>query len=127
MRLGRAFVAEAGLTGAEADALAAKPLRASLLLAIVAVRKPSEKVAGWEQDAVAAGVSHILSLLLHDAGWGVMWRSGHYTRSRAVHAMHELQDNERLLGWLYVGGVPEGAREGRRTSIDPEQFLTTLS
>ena len=125
-RLGRAFVKDAKASGSEAEKLAAKPLRSSLLLAIVSVRTKSEKVPGWEQDAVASGVAHILSLLLHDAGWGVMWRTGHHTRSKAVHAMHGLAKNERLLGWLYVGGIPADTKEGHRKSVDPERFLTTL-
>jgi nitroreductase len=125
-RLGEAFVKDAGVTGAEAEKLAAKPLRSSLLLAIVAVRTKNEKVPGWEQDAVAAGVAHLLSLLLHDAGWGVMWRTGHHTRSKAVHRMHGLAKNERLLGWLYVGGVPDDGKEGHRTTLDAERFLSTL-
>ncbi|MGN7798107.1 nitroreductase family protein [Leifsonia sp. 22587] len=125
-RLGDAFVRDAKATGHEAEKLAAKPLRSSLLLAIVAVRTKSEKVPGWEQDAVASGVAHILSLLLHDAGWGVMWRTGHHTRSKAVHRMHGLAKNERLLGWLYVGGIPADSKEGHRTSLDPSRFLSVL-
>ncbi|WP_158865313.1 nitroreductase family protein [Leifsonia sp. AG29] len=126
MRLGAAFVKAAGVSGEEADKLAAKPLRSSLLIAIVSVRTKSDKVPGWEQDAVASGVAHVLSLLLHDAGWGVMWRSGHQTRSKAVHRMHGLADNERLLGWLYVGGVPEDSREGHRKTVDAARFLSVL-
>lgn len=126
-RLGEAFAKDAGVSGKDAEKLAAKPLRASLLLAIVSVRTKSDKVAGWEQDAVASGVAHILSLLLHDAGWGVIWRTGHHTRSKAVHRMHGLKKNERLLGWLYVGGIPEGSKEGHRKSVDPERYLTTLT
>lgn len=126
VRLGRAFVKDAGLTGDAAEKLAAKPLRSSLLLAIVSVRTTSEKVPGWEQDAVAVGVAHLLSLLLHDAGWGVIWRTGGHTRSKAVHTMHGLASHERLLGWLYVGGVPVDSKEGHRTPIDPERFLSTL-
>ena len=125
-RLGDAFVADAKATGSDAAKLAAKPLRSSLLLAIVSVRSKSEKVPGWEQDAVASGVAHILSLLLHDAGWGVMWRTGHHTRSKAVHRMHGLAKNERLLGWLYVGGIPADSKEGHRTLLDPKRFLSTL-
>lgn len=126
LRLGRAFVKDAQATGSAAEKLAAKPLRASLLLAIVSVRTKSEKVPGWEQDAVASGVAHLLSLLLHDAGWGVLWRTGHHTRSKAVHRMHGLAKNERLLGWLYVGGIPADSKEGHRTTVDPERFLTVL-
>ncbi len=125
-RLGAAFVKDAGAHGPDAEKLAAKPLRAPLLLAIVSVRHRSDKVPGWEQDAVAAGVAHTLSLLLHEAGWGVFWRTGTHTRSKAVHKAHGLARNERLLGWLYVGGVPEDSREGHRTSIDAERYLTAL-
>ncbi|HEV7183227.1 MAG TPA: nitroreductase family protein [Leifsonia sp.] len=125
-RLGDAFVKDARASGDDAEKLAAKPLRSSLLLAIVSARSKNEGVPGWEQDAVASGVAHVLSLLLHDAGWGVMWRTGHHTRSKAVHKMHGLTKNERLLGWLYVGGIPGGTKEGHRKSINPRRFLTTL-
>ncbi|RZI92527.1 MAG: nitroreductase, partial [Microbacterium sp.] len=65
-----------------------KPLRAPLLIAVVASYRKSDKVPRWEQEAVASGVAHILSLLLDEAGWGVIWRTGHYTRSAAVAAAH---------------------------------------
>jgi nitroreductase len=125
-RLGAAFVAASGLEGAHAERLRAKPLRASLLLAIVAVHKPSVKVRDWEQDAAAAGVAHLLALLLDDAGWGVMWRTGGHTRSAAVRELHGLADNEELLGWLYVGGRPAEPRPDARARIDPADFLTVL-
>ncbi|HEY2644084.1 MAG TPA: nitroreductase family protein [Galbitalea sp.] len=125
-RLGAAFVEESGLTGTDAERLAAKPLRASLLLAVVAVHKQSFKVHDWEQDAAAAGVAHLLALLLDDAGWGVMWRSGGHTRSAAVRRLHRLADNEELLGWLYVGGKTESSKPDARASIDPSEYLTVL-
>jgi nitroreductase len=125
-RLGAAFVEESGLTDEDADRLAAKPLRASLLLAIVAVHKPSFKVHDWEQDAAAAGVAHLLTLLLDDAGWGVMWRSGGHTRSEAVRRMHSLADNEVLLGWLYVGGKPETTKPDARQDFDVASLISSL-
>jgi len=125
-RLGDALVAASGHTADEAARTAAKPLRAELLIALVISRRESEKVADWEQDAAAAGVAHALSLLLADAGWGVMWRTGPHTRSAPVRRMHELADNEELLGWLYVGGVPPDAKPGVRLPIEPAEFLTVL-
>ncbi|WP_157157048.1 nitroreductase family protein [Diaminobutyricimonas sp. LJ205] len=124
-RLGVALAAAAGLEGSAAEKLAAKPLRAPLLIAIVACRKPSHKVPHWEQDATAAGVGHLLSLLLDDAGWGVIWRTGGHTRSKQVRKMHHLAENEELLGWLYVGGMPEPGNVPRR-GIDPEEFISAL-
>lgn len=102
-----------------------KPLRAPLLLAVVVSPKPSAKVPYWEQEAVASGVAHVLSLLLDEAGWGVMWRTGLHTRSGPVHRMHQLEPDEQLLGWLYVGGVAKRKR-GRRKLPDGRKHLTRL-
>ena len=125
-RLGEALAAASGHTGTDRARLAAKPLRAELLIAVVASRRESPKVADWEQDAAAAGVAHALSLLLDDAGWGVMWRTGPHIRSTPVRELHGLADNEELLGWLYVGGVPRDAKPAPRPRFDPAEFLTAL-
>jgi len=124
-RVGTAIAEASGATGPDAEKLARKPLRAPLLLAVVVSPQPSAKVADWEQEAVASGVAHALTLLLDEAGWGVMWRSGHYTRSDAVHRAHGLEPHERLLGWLYVGSKPE-KKSGRRTPIAAKRHLSSL-
>jgi len=124
-RLGDAIVETLGLEGGAAEKMAAKPLRAPLLIAIVVSPKPSHKVPDWEQEAVASGVAHALSLVLDEAGWGVIWRTGHYTRSSAVHRMHDLAPEERLLGWLYVGGKHK-QKSGRRKALKAKDLLTTL-
>lgn len=105
------------------DHPSSKPLRAPLLIAVVASYRPSGKVPRWEQEAVASGVAHMLSLLLDDAGWGVIWRTGHYTRDAGVARAHGLAENEELLGWLYVGGKPEGKSAGRRKTVDGNAML----
>ncbi len=125
-RLGGALAEAAGLEGSAAAKLAAKPLRAPLLLAIVVSPKPSHKVPLWEQEAVASGVAHALSLVLDEAGWGVRWRTGLHVRSAPVHRVHELAAEEHLLGWLYVGGRPAKAKTGRRKPVGAKDHLTTL-
>jgi nitroreductase len=107
------------------DRPSTKPLRASLLIAVVASYRKSDKVPRWEQEAVASGVAHTLSLLLDEAGWGVIWRTGGYTRSKAVARAHGLKKNEELLGWLYVGGKP-GKSPGRRKPVDADALLTPM-
>jgi nitroreductase len=124
-RLGAAIAEASGLEGGSAEKMAQKPLRAPLLLAVVVSPKPSHKVPDWEQETVAAGVAHALSLVLDEAGWGVMWRTGHYTRSDAVHRMHGLRPGERLLGWLYVGGKHKD-KGGRRKPVNAKDYLETL-
>ncbi|WP_431805187.1 nitroreductase family protein [Microbacterium sp. bgisy203] len=108
------------------DKPSTKPLRAPLLVAIVASYKPSEKVPRWEQEAVASGVAHTLSLLLDEAGWGVIWRTGHYTRTEPVARAHGLAANEELLGWLYVGGKPERDRPSRRKAVDAPSHVSRM-
>lgn len=125
VRLGAAIVEALGLEGGAAEKMAAKPLRAPLLLAIVVSPKPSHKVPRWEQEAVASGVAHALSLVLDEAGWGVIWRTGPYTRSGAVHRMHELKPDEYLLGWLYVGGTKK-SKGGRRKPVKAKDLLSSL-
>jgi len=123
--VGRAIAEAAGAEGSDAEKLARKPLRAPLLLAIVVSPRPSAKVPDWEQEAVASGVAHALSLLLDEAGWGVMWRTGHYTRTEPVHRAHGLEAEERLLGWLYVGSKP-AKKSGKRKPVPAKKHLTSL-
>lgn len=103
-----------------------KPMRAPLLIAVVASFRKSTKVPRWEQEAVASGVAHTLSLLLDEAGWGVFWRTGGYTRTKAVAKAHGLKKREELLGWLYVGGKPAGKKPSRRKPVDAEALLTRM-
>jgi len=126
VRLGEAMAKASGLRGKAAAGFAAKSLRSSLVLAVVASRRKSSKVEIWEQDATAAGVAHLLTLLLADAGWGVMWRTGPLTRTSPVRRMHHLADTEELLGWLYIGGIPPGSKAGVRVKIDPSKHLSAL-
>ncbi len=102
-----------------------KTHRASLLVAVVASRTPSRKVPDWEQEAVAAGVAHALTLLLEEQGWGVFWSTGSLTRSEPVRRMHGLRDGEDLLGWLYVGDVADDGK-GPRQTVDSERMITVL-
>ncbi len=120
-RLGKAIAKAEG-----DDKPSTKPLRAPLLIAVVASYRKSEKVPNWEQEAVASGVAHVLSLLLDEAGWGVLWRTGHYTRSKPVAKAHGLEKNEELLGWLYVGGKPSGSRIGRRKAVEARAHVSRM-
>jgi nitroreductase len=119
--LGRAIAKAEGDKG-----ISSKPLRAPLLIAVVASPRKSDKVPRWEQEAVASGVAHVLSLLLDEAGWGVIWRTGHYTRARAVAKAHGLKKSEDLLGWLYVGGKPDRRRGGYRRGVDARRFVSRM-
>ncbi|MDO9396020.1 MAG: nitroreductase [Herbiconiux sp.] len=126
-RLGDGLAKAEGAKKKDREKYRSRARRAPLVLAVVASVRPKHKVAVWEQEAVAAGVAHNLSLLLDDAGWGVFWRTGRDTRHKALREAHRLEKNEELLGWLYVGGLPARARKPRaRSRIKVEQHLSSL-
>ncbi len=120
-RLGAALGAADG-----AEQPSTKPLRAPLLIAVVASYQKSEKVPHWEQEAVAAGVAHALSLLLDEAGWGVIWRTGGLTRHPLVSEAHGLSENEALMGWLYVGSRPERETSKPPKLLDPASVVSAM-
>lgn len=123
-RLGRAL---AKANGTPADKGIAKACRAPLVLTIVVSPRKTGKIPLWEQEAVASGVAHALGLLLHEAGWGSMWRTGAPARSKAVRRALGLGKREYLLGWLYVGGIPERGRKPKpRKPLDLSRHLTEL-
>lgn len=121
LRLGEAIAA------AEGDKKpSSKPLRAPLLLAVVVSYRKSGKVPAWEQEAVASGVAHMLSLLLDEAGWGVFWRTGGFVRAKKIAKAHGLAKNEALMGWLYVGAKPAGKKPGHRKPVDVDAVLSSF-
>ncbi|WP_440311963.1 nitroreductase family protein [Leucobacter chromiireducens] len=127
LRLGDAM---GDAAGGKHEKYRAKATRAPLVLAIVVAPQPSKKVPLWEQEAVASGVAHGLGLLLHEAGWGSIWRTGELTRTDAVHAAHQLGADEHLLGWLYIGGIPDRGRPEKspkpRKPLDFTRHLSAL-
>lgn len=129
IRLGAALDEAAGVHRKPGE-INGKPLRAELLLALIASPTKHDKVPEWEQHATAAGAGHLLELALWQAGWGVMWRSGTLTNSEPVRSLHRLGENELLMGWFYIGAVPERYRQRLAASTrplpKPEQFLDTL-
>lgn len=123
-KLGKAL---AKANGTSLEKGLSKATRAPLVLAIVVSPRKSSKVPYWEQEAVASGVAHYLSLLLHEAGWGTMWRTGEAARHRAIRKAHRLEKHEQLLGWLYVGGIPDRDRKSKpRKPLKADRHLSSL-
>lgn len=103
-----------------------KPLRAPLLLAVIASPKPSAKIPAWEQEASAACVAYGVCLAAHALGWGAMWRTGWYGDAPLVRAHLGLAAHERMTGLLYVGRAADGTRPPPRTTVDVDALVTRL-
>lgn len=123
-RLGQALVTGFGdEPGTPAAAkTASRPLRAPLLVAIVCAPVDHPKVPAWEQLAATAAMVSTLQLVLFDAGWTAMWRSGPAVELPEVRHLLGLTGREQLLGWLYIGGSTGTALDedaGRDTAAGP--------
>ncbi|MFG2525287.1 nitroreductase [Streptomyces sp. NPDC048527] len=105
---------------------AAKALRAPLLVAVVLRPSQHPKVPEWEQLATAVAVTTAFGLLLHDQGWGSVWRTGPHLEAAPVRAALRLADGERLLGFLYTGR-PAPDEGGPRPQYDAAPHLSVLA
>lgn len=109
------------------DQVATKPLQAPLLATLVFTPRRNHKIPEWEQLAATCAMTQSLILLLHDRGFGNIWRTGRFTESNAVHQMLDLQSDERLLGWLYIGTPHLGSVRRLREPVDITDRLSTFT
>jgi hypothetical protein len=114
-RLGQALVAGFGDPPDSPAAVrtAAKALRAPLLLSIITAPIEHPKVPEWEQLAATAALVATLELVLFEAGWTAIWRTGPAVRLPEVRDLIGVAEAEQLLGWLYIGGRTELGPDNR--------------
>jgi nitroreductase len=127
-RLGKAMAAGFGdQPGSPAAAkTASKTQRAPLLVSIVGVPVDHPKVPRWEQLAAVGALVATLQLVLFEAGYTAMWRTGPAVELAEVRQLLGVGAAEQLLGWLYVGATEPGAGPpdvepdvtGKLTSLD---------
>lgn len=99
--LGASFAA--GCQESQSRQAAAHPLRAPLLATLVFCPCRDHRIPVWEQLASACCVANSMMLLLHDRGYGSLWKTGPYAESADARIMLDLDWTESLLGWLYIG------------------------
>ncbi|GHC31492.1 nitroreductase family protein [Aidingimonas halophila] len=126
-RLGELFAdAEARKTpGIDSDTLDTarkKPLRAPLIIAVIAKVAPGiEKVPKQEQVLSAGCAAYAISLAAYAQGLGAMWRTGHYAFDPTVREGLGLSEHDEIVGFLYLGQL--GGRHRRLTERDPADFV----
>lgn len=126
-RLGELFVEalnERGEASPEVLEKARKaPLRAPLLVVVVANLKDHPKVPPSEQRLAAGCAAHGILLAAHAMGIGAVWRTGDFAYDRYVARGLGLGEREQVVAFLYLG-TPEG---NLRTPpvLEPEAFVST--
>ncbi len=98
------------------------PLRAPMLVAVIARVQSHPKVPGSEQLLAVACAAHGLLLAAHAQGVGAVWRTGELSHDRFVADGLGLAADEHLLGFIYLG-TPEGSVR-RAPELDPQAFVS---
>ncbi|MCP4388977.1 MAG: nitroreductase [Gammaproteobacteria bacterium] len=83
-----------------------KPLRAPLIVVVVASLIESEKIPEIEQMLSAGAAAHNILLASNALGFGSIWLTGANAYDTYVCGELELADNERIIGFVYLG-TPE--------------------
>ncbi len=112
-RFGEALSAAAVAAGADDITIAKarrKPFFGPMLVAIIATPQAHPTVPEWEQVASATLTGYAMELAADALGVGAVWKSGHHLDGEPVTRTLGLAPNERLLGWIDLGTVPQ--REG---------------
>lgn len=97
------------------------PLRAPLLVVVIACLKDHPKVPEVEQLLAAGCAAHGLLLAAHAQGIGAIWRTGELSHDQTVQAGLGLAQNERIVGFLYLG-TPQGELR-KPQALEPADFV----
>lgn len=101
------------------------PLRAPMVVVLVACLQEHPKVPEFEQIIAAGCAGHGILLAAQAMGLGAFWRSGELCENSIVARGLGLQSNEKLIGFMYLGTPSQQPRAG--AGPDPKQFVSHWS
>ncbi|TLS38990.1 nitroreductase family protein [Pseudalkalibacillus caeni] len=97
---------------------AAKPLRAPVIIAVAVTPSQKKKVIELEEyAAVNAGIQNML-LVAHALGLGAIWRTGKPCYHSKMLELFRLSEEERVLGFIYIGYPDMKAPSGSRGPVE---------
>ena len=98
--------------------LANNPLKASHVIAICMKRDPNKKIPEVEEiESVAAAVQNIY-LTVTAYGLGGYWTTGGITYNEKAKEFFSLNEEDKLLGFFYLGQVAIPSPDSKRKSIE---------
>lgn len=126
-RLGEALrqgALAAGLPERRVARAASMPLRAPLVLTVIACPRPHDTVPELDQLLCAASTVLCMQLAARALGYGGVWRSGWPMYQPEVGQALGLAAHEKVVGFLYLG-TPDG-EPAARADAEPADFLRWL-
>ena len=94
-----------GLSAEEQNKIASKPLRAPMIVIVVAAVKTEhcEKVPVIEQLLSAGGAAQMMMVAAHSQGIGAIWRTGSIVFNAKFLTGLGLEADDQIVGMLYMG------------------------
>ncbi|OMH38170.1 nitroreductase family protein [Motiliproteus sp. MSK22-1] len=113
------------LEEAKFNKLGKMAMRAPLVVVVIARLSEHPKVPALEQQVSAGAAAQNMILAAFAQGIGAMWRTGDMAYHPHVHNRLGLSDNEQIIGYLYLGAMPE--RLKKVPDLDPADFVSDWS
>lgn len=82
-----------------------KPMRAPMIIAVVAKIDTAKKIPEVEQTLAAGAATQNLMLALHAQGFGTAWKTGGSSYSQIVREGLGLADSDKIIGFIYAGSL----------------------
>ena len=100
------------------------PVRAPMILILVNTYKEHPKVPAIEQKLSTAASAQNITLALNAMNYSSIWRTGKLAFNKDVQKELDLQDNQEILGYLYIG--TEVGTKKKIPSLDIDDFVSYL-
>jgi nitroreductase len=98
-----------GASDADLERESGKPLRAPMIIAVVAKIDTSSNIPEVEQLLAAGAATQNLLLALHAQGFGSGWKTGGSSYSPIVREGFGLASSDKIIGFIYAGSLPAAA------------------
>lgn len=95
------------------------PLRAPLIIAVIACLDPSNKIPVSEQHLTAGCAAQAMQMAAVAQGFQGIWRSGAYSYHQHVTTQLKLSENEKIVGFLYLGTALDAVPQKTRPATEP--------
>lgn len=123
----RAAIKEADISQAQLDRFKSMPLRAPMIIVVIAKCQAHPKVPQIEQLIAAGAAAQNLINASFALGLGAIWRTGEMAYDdeikQALGLVTNATLNEQIVGFIYIGTAASNASSPRE--INPRDFFTT--
>ena len=118
------YVLESGteIEKSKLDKYVNAPFRAPMIIILINENKFHPKVPEVEQMLSTGAAAQNILLSLDSLGYGAIWRTGIFALNDKLNKYFNLNSNQKILGYIYVGTII-GAKKAKRY-VNPDDFVT---